>query len=85
MDIQLSTPHINEQVLVKEGERVSKGQVIAKVSLTGKKKGRYLHFEVRHNNIEIVRIANDASMLNQLHKSIQIPFFLFGSRGIRNY
>jgi murein DD-endopeptidase MepM/ murein hydrolase activator NlpD len=36
--------------LVNEGDRVQKGQVIARVGRTGRATGPYLHFEIRNHN-----------------------------------
>ena len=44
--------HCND-LLVEEGDRVEKGDVIAKVGMTGNASGYHLHFEMRHNDTRI--------------------------------
>lgn len=41
----------NEANLVREGQRVARGEVVAKVGSTGKVSGPHLHFEIRRNNV----------------------------------
>jgi len=41
--------HLN-RFLVKKGERVTRGKVIAKTGRTGRVTGPHLHYEIRHNN-----------------------------------
>lgn len=48
------------QLLVKEGESVEQGQIIAKTGSTGYSTGPHLHFEIRINNTTV----NPRTILN---------------------
>jgi len=57
------------EVLVKEGDRVTPGQTIAKVGQTGRSTGAHLHLEVRRNN----RAVDPLRALNLYGRRVEEP------------
>lgn len=51
-DISTLYGHCSE-LLIKEGDQIEQGKVIAKVGNTGKSTGPHLHFEIRRNEIKV--------------------------------
>lgn len=54
----------NKVHFVKKGQKVSRGEVIAQVGLTGRTSGPHLHFEIRREN----KVRNPASYLPWVNK-----------------
>lgn len=57
------------EVLVKEGDRVTPGQIIARVGQTGRSTGAHLHLEVRRNN----RAVDPLRALNLYGRRVEEP------------